>query len=159
MSNFRVLGRKCAATVATVATLVAARVATLFPRSSNTVATLFSPMVRRISLSKTAFYSRLSSNSSNTFPNPSQENAFEGERYFYDEYDLDDYSDWLREDEWNDVGWPEWAKEGGSDLPPWLKTPGKGDSIWERAIDEIIDNEEPGQYPPGNQSGEDRFLF
>lgn len=142
MSNFRVLGRKCAATVATVATLVAARVATLFPHSSNTVATLLSPMVRRISLSKTAFCSRLSSNSSNTFANPSQENGFEGGAYFYDEYDESDYEDWLE-------GELEYLDFEYNSFPPWFAEGQESDSIWERAIDEIIDSEEPNQYPPG----------
>lgn len=142
MSNFRVLGRKCVATVATVATNVASRVATLFPHCSNTVATLFSPMVRRISPSKSAFYSRICSNSSNTFANSSQKNAFEGEDYSRYEYDHNDYDEWFEgESEY-------WEYEHNS-FPPWYAEGQESDSIWERAVDEIIDNEEPGQYPPG----------
>lgn len=131
MSKFHILAAKCAATVATVATFGSSTVATLFPQSSNTVATLMVRRIRALFPSKTSIFGASSSNSSNTFPNSFHKNAFEGEPYSGDEYDVEDFEDWLEGEEYPD----------DDDFDDLYRS-------WEhRAVDEIIASEKPGEYP------------
>lgn len=155
MSKFRMLAQKCAATAATAATFGSNTVATLFSQSSNTVAALLPPIVRRISRLKTFFFSRVSSNSSNTFPNFAQEIEKEGfgrilvddrepiyhNPYESDEFDHEDYDEWWYEQDYPGID-DSWDPSGQN----WS---GVTNASWtQRAVDEIIAEEQSGEHPP-----------
>ena len=135
--------RKCAATAATAATFVATQVATLFPQSGSTVATLMVRRIQSIFPSKSAIFGASSGSSGNSFSNSSQEiddlrEGNDNSPSGGDEYDKNDYELWEAafEDMCNDVGWPDWHLEE------------KRGASWEQqAVDEIIDSERPGEYP------------
>lgn len=149
MSKLCVLAQKSAATAATAATKGCNTVATLFSQSGNTVATLNDTLHWLVSRLKTLFNSLVCGSSGNTLPNYSQEHEKEGcddypphdsddywlhiPPYEADEFDHEDY------DEWYEDSYEEWWDD---DLIP-------GTSWQQEAVDEAIDEEQPGQYPPG----------
>lgn len=177
MSKFRIFRAKSASTASTASTFSRYTSRGSFPQSRGRVEALAFSMVRLFSPLKNAFYSLLSRGCRGSFPNSSQEiddlregsdiSPSESEWYGFadddegasiylsDEYDYDDLEDWY-EDMCNDVGWPDedyepterWNPEGYQE---WLDAHTKPASkSWEqRAVDEAIAEEQPGQYPPG----------
>lgn len=153
-------------TAYTAVTFVATLWQHFFSKSGNTVAT---PMIRRIKAvfpSKSSLFSLFCGSSGNTFPNFAQENHdlregndispvepdFPDSWELGDEYDLSDYGDWLEEEGCEDfdgefgdcdeeVDWWD-AVEDGENRKSWCA----------EAVDEAIDDEQPGQYPPGDPS-------
>lgn len=149
MSKFLFCKRFSAATVATVATFFKKQVATLFPQGSNTGSNTHGTLHWLVSHLKTPFNSLLGSNSSNTFPNFAQENCdlregnenppviheFPDSHDLGDEYDLSDFEGYLSEEELYDT-----VSDEEYENRSWQQ----------RAVDEAIDEEEPGAYPPGD---------
>lgn len=152
MSKLRVLAQKCAYTVATAATKGGNTVATLFSQSGSTVATLHDTLSWLFSRLKTPFNGLVSGSSGNTSPNFAQEHEKEGygrilvddrepiyhDPYSADEFDHEDYDEW-----WED-NYEEWWDGAVYNR--------RGTSWQQQAVDEAVDEEEPGQYPPGMQS-------
>lgn len=166
MSKFRIFRTKSASTASTASTFSRYTVEAPFPQSRGTVEALAITMVRCISLLKPTFFSLLSRGCRGSFPNSSQENEnlregmdispVDDEFYSFgsypaDEYDYEDYKDWY-EDMCNDVGWPD--DDGCEDFDGEFGDCNEDVPIsWEqRAVDEAIDEEQPGQYPPGTSS-------
>lgn len=147
MRKFLCFGKKLGAIGATAATFCSNTGSSTFPHGSSTVATL---MIRRILAlfpSKSAFFRSSGSSSSNTLPDFAQENRdlregsdispveqdFPDSWELGDEYDEEDYEDWLSDEDWWD------AVEDGENRKSWCA----------EAVDEAIDDEQPGEYPPG----------
>jgi len=146
MSKLRVLAQKCAATVATAAALGSNTAASLFPKGSNTAASLHDTLHWLVSHLKTPFYSRVCRIGSNTSPNFAQESHFPDSWELGDEFDHEDYDEWYTDEmeEWDQDDWDYYHH---------------GDSWQVEAVDEAIDDEQPGEYPPGDRSSGDWLPF
>lgn len=165
MTKFRVLARKCAALLLLLHCLVATPVHLFREKVQHQCNSPFS-MIRRIFSLKSWLFSLRKCSSSNTLPNFAQENRdlregndispvepdFPDSWELGDEYDLSDYGDWLEEEGCEDfdgefgdcdeeVDWWD-AVEDGENRKSWCA----------EAVDEAIDDEQPGQYPPGDPS-------
>lgn len=141
MYKLRVLAQKCAYTVATVATKGGNTVATLFSQSGSTVATLNCTLHSLLSRLKTPFNSLVSGSSVGTSPNFAQEQRFPDSWELGDEYDQFDYDEWWED---NNIDW--W-----DDLDEHLVR----QSWQQEAVDEAIDDEQPGEHPPGDRGSID----
>lgn len=131
-------------------------VATLFPQGGNTVATLHDTLYSRLSRLKMPFNSRVGGSSVGSSPNFAQENEplregienppvnddlipyvaenHDANTYSEDEFDHEDFDEWWTDgEEWDQDDWDYYHH---------------GDSWNQQAVDEAIDEEEPGQYPP-----------
>lgn len=149
MSKLRCFGRKCAALGATAATFCSNTVASLLSKRSNTVATQHGTLNWLLSLLIPTFYSRVGSNSSNTFPNLSQENiSSEGKTdysslkndlipYSREEHDANNY----QMDEFDHEDYDEWWYDAVEDYVPQPR-PMTEESWHKRAVDEAIAEEE-----------------
>lgn len=154
MSKLRYFGRKLGALAATAATFCSNSVASLLPKRSNSVATHHCTLHWLLSRLQMPFNGLVGSNSSNTFPNLSQEiTSSEGELdysslesalaeclreeqeatgYQMDEFDHEDYDEW----------WDEYDHYDDDRFAGILR------HSWEQeAVDEAINEEQEDEYP------------
>lgn len=155
MFKFRSLAQKCAYTVATAATKGGNTVATLFSQSGSTVAAPHDTLHWHFSRLKTPFNSRVSGSSVGSSPNFAQEidTLREGDEnppvnddlvpYVAENHDANTYG----ADEFDHEDFDEWwdAVESGE-----FDGHEEASNSWiQRAVDEAINEEQPGEYPPG----------
>lgn len=117
--------------------LVETRVEALFSQSRYRVEALAYLIVRCIAPLKPTFYSLASRGCRGSFPNSSQEQRFPDSWELGDEYDEEDYDGWLSDEEWLDL-----MDDEEEEIKSWQQ----------RAVDEAIDDEKPGQYPANNNT-------